>query len=368
MNISSLIHLFIASRAHTNAFALQKISFGTLKLNASVTTAVPDVVAPFKWNWIVEVASIGFLILFLINYIVGRKANEKIASTFARTYRDLFASEFTIVGVNGAVLVKESQHTFRLNGTGRSFVKGIQANLRLQRRHDLVGLLYSRFWSPARDLVDIQVAMNDDALDSIVFALTKNRDAREVAKDFADLALYTKSVKIPQDGPKSDATLDGDVWTALAESKEITTLVLDSATRATLNKFKDSVRLVHVTDQYSGHKEYKKVLHIVFYLPPVERMEELRTLMKMTFHLIDHVAKLQLPVAVKQTIEKARAKVVSEEKKEELEAAKEKREQEKLEKRREKMKNMDANERADFEEKERQRKMNKRMKKMSVKA
>mgnify|MGYP006983776102 FL=1 len=39
----------------------------------------------------------------------------------------------------------------------------------------------------------------------------------------------------------------------------------------------------------------------------------------------------------------------------------------KLEKRREQMKNMDANERAAFEEKERQRKMNKKMKKMTVK-
>lgn len=305
---------------------------------------------------------------FLITYITGRKSNEKIASTFARTFRELFASEFTVVGVNGAVLVKESQHTFRMNGTGRAFVKGIQVNLRLERRHDLVGRLYSRFWAPARDLVDIRVAMNDDALDSVVFALTKNREAREVQKEFADISSYTKSVKIAQETPKSDATLDTDIWTAFAEAKELTTLVLDSATRATLNKYKDAVRLVHITDQYDGHKEYKKVLHVVLYLPPLDRMEELRTLLRMVFHLVDHVAKFQIPANIKQGIEKARTKVMSEEKKEELELAQEKREEEKLQKRREKMKNMDANERADFEEKERQRKMNKRMKKLSVKA
>lgn len=313
-------------------------------------------------------SAIAFLIVFFTTYLMGRKENEQIASTFARTFRDLFGSEFSTLGVNGAVLIKESQHTFRMNGTGRAFVKGIQANLRLQRRHDIVGRLYSRFWSPARDLLDIQVAMNDDALDTIVFALTKNRDAREVSKDFADLALYTKSVKIAQEAPKTDASLDSDVWTVLAEAKELTPLVLDQATRATLNKYKDVVRLVHISDQYAGHKEYKKVLHVVFYLPALDRMEDLRTLIKMVFHLIDHVAKFQVPANIKQGIEKARSKVVSEEKKEEMEAAQEKREQEKLEKRREKMKNMDANERSDFEEKERQRKMNKRIKKMSVKA
>lgn len=308
------------------------------------------------------------MVAFLVTYITGRKSNEKIASTFARTFRDMFASEFTTVGVNGAVLVKESQHTFRMNGTGRAYVKGIQANLRLQRRHDLVGRLYSRFWSPARDLLDIQIAMNDDALDTIVFALTKNREAREVQKEFSDISSYTKSVKIPQETPKSDSTLDADMWTAYAEAKELTNAILDAPTRATLNKYKDAVRLVHITDQYAGHKEYKKVLHIVFYLPPLDRMEELRTLLRMVFHLVDHVAKFQLPANIKQGIEKARSKVMSEEKKEELEAAQEKRDQEKLDKRREKMKGMDANERADFEEKERQRKMNKRMKKMSIKA
>lgn len=322
--------------------------------------------APFAYNWVVEVCAIAFLICFLVTYIVGRKANEKIASTFARTYRDLFTSEFTVVGVNGAILVKESQHTFRLNATGRSFVKGIQANLRLERRHDLVGRLYNKFWAPARDMLDIQVAMNDDALEPIVFALVKNRDARDVAKEFSDIGAYTKSVKLAQDTNNKDATLDTGVWTALAESKEITNLVLDAATRATLNKYKDHVRLIHITDQYPAHKEYKKVLHLVFYLPEIDKLEEIKTLVKLVFHMIDHTAKLSLPPALKQSIEKARSKVVTEDQKEAMEQRKEELEQEKLEKRREKMKNMDANERAEFEEKERQRKFNKRVKKISV--
>jgi len=323
---------------------------------------------PLAYNYLVEIGSTVFLVLFAINYMIGRKTNESIASVFARTYRDIFSSEFSVVGTNGAVLVKESQHTFRLNATGRANVQGVQVNLRLSRRHDLLARLYNQFWTSGRDLVDIQIAMNEDALDTIVFALAKNRDARDITKAFPDLSGFTKSVKIPQESPKTEATLDSAVWTAMAEAKEIVPLLFDASTRTILNRYKDQVRLVHITDQYSEHKEYKKVLQLVFYLPPVERMEELRTLLKMTFHLADTLAKTKVPPTVKQAIEKARAKVLTDEQKEAIEQRKEELEKQKLEKRREKMKNMDANERADFEEKERLRKMNKRMKKVAIKA
>jgi hypothetical protein len=216
-------------------------------------------------------------------------------------------------------------------------------------------------------MLDIQVALNNETIDTLVFALCKNRDARSISKDFADLSSYTKTYKIPQETPKTEANLDSEVWTAMGEAKELFSSILDQATRTTLNRHKDAVRLIHVTDQYSEHKEYKKVLHVVFYLPEIEKLEELRTLILMTFHLIDQLAKVKIPSATKLAIEKSRSKVVTDEKKEELEAKREELEQKKLEKRREKMKNMDANERADFEEKERQRKMNKRMKKMTVK-
>ena len=315
-----------------------------------------------------EIGSSIFLVAFAVNYMIGRKTNEKVASTFARTFRDLFSSEFSVVGTNGAVLVKESQHTFRLNATGRAYVQGIQVNLRLARRHDLLARLYNQFWVPGRDLVDIQIAMNEEHMESIVFGLSKNRDAREITKAFPDLSAYTKSIKIPQDQPKTEATLDASVWTAMAEVKEILPLLFDTSSKTILNRYKDYVRLVHITDQYSEHKEYKKVLQLVFYLPPADRIEELRSLLKMTFHLIDTIAKVKLPPQIKQSIEKARSKILTDEQKEAMEQRKEELEKQKLEKRREKMKNMDANERADFEEKEKARKLNKRMKKVAIKA
>ena len=334
----------------------------------AIVKVAPSAPTPLPINYLVEIGSAIFLVLFAVNYVIGRKENEKIASAFARTFRDLFASEFSVVGINGAVLVKESQHTFRLNATGRQNVQGIQANLRLSRRQDLVARIYNKLWAPNPDTLDIQVAMNEDAMDSIVFALTKNRDARALTKEFPDLTAYTKSVKIPQEAPKTEATMDSNLWTAMAESKDVFGILFDHATRVTLNRYKEQIRFVHVTDKYSEHKENKKVLHVVFYLPPIERMEELRTLLKMTFHLIDLVAKAKLSPTTKAAIEKARSKIVTDEQKEKEEQRREEAEQRKIEKRREKMKGMDANAAADFEDKERARKMNKKIKKMSIKA
>lgn len=322
-------------------------------------------VVPFAYNWLVEIAGSAFLVAFGVNYLIGRRTNENLASNFGRTFREMIQSEFAVVGANGALLTKESQHTYRMNASGRKNCQGIQMNVRLRRRQDLLALLYGTFWAPTKDLIDIQIAMNNDTLDSVIFGLAKNRDARDLLKEFPDLQHYTKTLKIPQDVSKGDdANLSTDVWTAYGETKQVLP-ILDAPSRVAINKLKEYVRLIHITDQYE-HKEYKKVLHLIFVLPEPSKVEELRPLLKMTFHLIDQVASFRLLPATKNVVDAERAKVMTEEKKEALEAKKEALEKAQLEKRRAKMANMDANQRAEFEEKERQRKMHKKIKKISI--
>ena len=78
-----------------------------------------------------EIGYVVVLVSYGINYFIGRKANEHIASQWARNYRDIFATQFAQVGLD-ALLVKESAHAFRMQAYGRVHCHGLQANLRVR--------------------------------------------------------------------------------------------------------------------------------------------------------------------------------------------------------------------------------------------
>lgn len=49
----------------------------------------------------------------------------------ATEFKEMFNNEFTSVGENNAILIRESQHTYRMICTGRANCIGLQVNLRV---------------------------------------------------------------------------------------------------------------------------------------------------------------------------------------------------------------------------------------------
>ena len=67
----------------------------------------------------------------------------------------------------GQILVRESRNSFLLYASGRRFCQSLKAKVELQRRQDLLSLVYYRF-EPRDDYVDLEVHMNDASMPPLV--------------------------------------------------------------------------------------------------------------------------------------------------------------------------------------------------------
>lgn len=262
-----------------------------------------------KNNYYMELGFISFLVLYIINYFIGSRKNKQIATAWASEYKDFFKEQFTSVGENNAILIRESQHTYRMICTGRENCIGLQVNLRLNRRYDLVSLIYG-FFSPSSDLVDIQVALDESQMDSFVFALTYSLEGREMIKDLRDIKELTKNNKV--EGLNNQFIVN-------SEFRDATSSILRDTVKSTLNKFKDYVRLIYITDQSIQSTRYKKVARFVYVLPSQDKISELMTLFKMTLYIIDRIKDFKLNPSQKKKASERRFNLTKEERKQALE-------------------------------------------------
>ncbi|XP_049850984.1 uncharacterized protein LOC126324520 [Schistocerca gregaria] len=247
----------------------------------------PDPVpAPTGKNYLFEICMIIFIILYIIRYYIGQHQNESLAIIWMHSCLPLLFEQFSRVGGENATLVKESQSTFRLTCTGRVHCIGLQINLILLSRQDIFSLLYSTFFL-GRDLVTIQVAMNEDALSPFVFAIIKNLDCHMVINSFPNLSSCTKPIKSHYSG------LDDSTWSVLSNCKKVVPQIITSGLKSFLNNFGAFVKLIYITNQYA-HETYKKVLHFIFEMPKKDDMKTMEPILAMVLSLIDLVSKIKV--------------------------------------------------------------------------
>ena len=84
------------------------------------------------------------------------------------------------------VLVKESESVYTLWCTGRQYCEGMLVELRLLKRHDLVSVM-AQMMRPKSELIKITVYMDEDDMDSFVFALLPKKHASKYQKELQDL-------------------------------------------------------------------------------------------------------------------------------------------------------------------------------------
>lgn len=268
---------------------------------------------PVKNNYYMEIGFISFLVVYVINYFIGSRKNKQIATEWAAEFKDLFKEQFTSVGENNAILIRESQHTYRMICTGRANCIGLQVNIRLNRRYDIISMLYG-FFSPSSDLVDIQVALNDSCMDSFVFALTYSMEGREMIKELKDITTLTKNNKV--EGLNNQFVVH-------SEFRDATSILLRDTVKSTLNKHKDLMRLIYITDQSIQNTRYKKVARFVYALPTKDRFNDLMTIFKMTFFIIDRIKDFKLNPSQKKKASERRFDLTKEERKQAIEEKKE---------------------------------------------
>ncbi|CAL8288174.1 unnamed protein product [Boreogadus saida] len=279
-------------------------------------------------SYYMEILMVTGLLAYIMNYIIGKNKNSKLAHTWFNSHRELLESNFSLVGDDGTSkdavstgkLNQENEHIYNLWCSGRVCCEGMLIQLKFLKRQDLLNVL-ARMMRPACDQVQIKVTLNDDDMDTFVFAVGTKKAMAKMQKDMQDLSEFCS------DKPKSGAKYGlPESLAILTEMGEVTDGVMDSKMVHFITTHADKIESIHLSDQFSGPKvmqeegqplklpETKKTLQFTFNVPGMgntspKDMDSLLPLMNMVIYSIDKVKKLRLNREGKQKADRNRARV-----------------------------------------------------------
>lgn len=251
-------------------------------------------------TWVLEITYTSVLVIYAINYLIGRNKNQKIVTAWGNAVQDILTSNFSRFGDHSSfAITKESQHAYSVPCTGRVNCQGAQITLELNKRQDLVSLLMGFVSSPKHDLLTFDVAMEETAA-AFVFAIINKKD-KQALKDNMDigkLAILIKFDPLPN-------------YLIYTDSPEVLGSILTADVVNSLKLYESFVRFIYFSDQSTVTPKYKKVLRCVYRLPTTkEEMPQLGALMRMSLHHIDTIAHIKLSAATISKNEKLRAKLL----------------------------------------------------------
>ncbi|CAG07227.1 unnamed protein product, partial [Tetraodon nigroviridis] len=295
-------------------------------------------------SYYMEILMVTGLLAYIMNYIIGKNKNSRLAQAWFSSHRELLESNFALVGDDGTSkeavstgkLNQENEHIYNLWCSGRVCCEGMLIQLKFLKRQDLLNVL-ARMMRPACDQVQIKVTLNDDDMDTFVFAVGTKKAMARLQKEMQDLgqvAFVTQWCVVvdPQsefcgDKPKSGAKYSlPDSLAILSEMGEVTDGVMDNKMVHYITNHADKIESIHFSDQFSGPKvmqeegqplklpETKKTLLFTFNVPGTgntspKDMDSLLPLMNMVIYSIDKVKKLRLNREGKQKADRNRARV-----------------------------------------------------------
>ncbi|KAK2499174.1 hypothetical protein MC885_015738, partial [Smutsia gigantea] len=264
---------------------------------------IVDVPAHLQNSWesyYLEILMVTGLLAYIMNYIIGKNKNSRLAQAWFNTHRELLESNFALVGDDGTnkeaastgKLNQENEHIYNLWCSGRVCCEGMLIQLRFLKRQDLLNVL-ARMMRPVSDQVS----------------------------------------EFCSDKPKSGAKYGlPDHLAILSEMGEVTEGMMDTKMVHFLTHYADKIESVHFSDQFSGPKimqelffydregqplklpDTKRTLLFTFNVPGSgntypKDMEALLPLMNMVIYSIDKAKKFRLNREGKQKADKNRARV-----------------------------------------------------------
>jgi len=284
-----------------------------------------------RTNWdsfVIEMLMCGGLLVYFINFFIGKSKNYKLATAWLNSQRNIFESNFSIVGddgsgteVNSGILMKESENVYSLWCSGRTCVEGMLCELKFLKRQCLVATLANIMRPGKSDQLLIRAKFNKDDMDTFVMAVGNKKSVTKMSKDLNDLNTFCSEKK---NGEKIGLTTN---FAILSEISEATSAVLDNKVVAVLAKYEDMVDSIHITDQFSGTKastddnaakpnpvEVSKEIRCIFNVPgkgkpKPEDMESLKSMLQLVFHLIDKVKRIRLSKDSKKKADQNRTKI-----------------------------------------------------------
>ncbi|CAF0940648.1 unnamed protein product [Adineta ricciae] len=235
---------------------------------ASATSATPDLkiaevpanLTGNRWEaYQCEAVMIIALLAYLINFLIGRAKNARLATTVYHAQRDLLDRNFALVGDDGQTrntetddqvnqMQKESDHLYILWCSGRVAIESMLIELRLVKRQCAFNSLAAIIKS-INDTLVYTIDFNKDDMETFVFCLAKKRSAVKLHRDMVDLSQFCAERK------SADKKGFPGNYQVLSEIGEASSHITNDQKLAEfLTKYPDAIEYIHISDQYSGMK------------------------------------------------------------------------------------------------------------------
>ncbi|KAK7068568.1 Coiled-coil domain-containing protein 47, partial [Halocaridina rubra] len=287
---------------------------------------IANVPLHLRSNWdsfYLEMLMVAGLLIYFINFIVGKSKNQKLANAWYNSHKSLLQHNFALVGDDGKQSVeteglqKESENVYTLWCSGRTSVEGMLVELKFIKRQDMIGVV-SQLIRPSSDQLLVKVHMED--MDSYVFAMATKKTAARLTKEMTDITTFCPEKKsVEKYGLGSQFVL-------MNELGEVALMILgDPKVTAVMNKYPNTIDFFHFSDKYSGPKQpedtqptklpdVRKALVFGFNFPgrgnpSVEAIENMKPLLQLVFHLTDKLRRFKLSKEGKAKAEKNRCRV-----------------------------------------------------------
>ncbi|KAI8055427.1 hypothetical protein BDF22DRAFT_677091 [Syncephalis plumigaleata] len=319
--------------------------------------------SPSLEDFYIELILCALLICYVFIYQWGKYTNEQIAKTWIKYHLDLFASHFAHVGNDkGHILVKDGPADFLFYASGRIHCQYLRARLQMIPRHDpialLVGLIY-----PQHDRISIEVCMNEDEYDPVVFGVATASKVSAAFKYRYDLSNFTRQIRSP---------LLPDNCYAFTEHGDITTTILDDNVVQVLSTYNNYFEEMYITDQPVKKPETLDImaprLFFNFRMPSSADMQSMIELHELVLYMIDHIPQVaHFRGPVKSKLQQARETALEGIRKALEPSAEEKlskKRQEQRQQEQERLGKMTPEQQRKWEEKEHKRQLKKRQNKM----
>ncbi|XP_014478117.1 PREDICTED: coiled-coil domain-containing protein 47 isoform X2 [Dinoponera quadriceps] len=286
-----------------------------------------------RWDsFYLEILMITGLLVYFINYMVGRSKNARIAEQWLMDQQQVLAENFSLIGHagrssdsnandngSGNGLMKESESQYSLYCSGRVGCDSMLVELKLIKRQDLVAVL-AQLVRPQNDQAHIHMEISKDETDNFVLAIASKRTAMHLVRDMADISVYC-----PEKRPAEKFGLPSG-FCVMSEIAEAASAILDTRVQHLFAKYAPHIDYIHISDQFSGRKQQEDTAQLT--MPEVRRVlmvglnislkgrtcdmetrQKLKILLHFTFYLLDKLRRFKLSKEGKNKADKNRLRV-----------------------------------------------------------
>lgn len=277
----------------------------------------------FRTHWDsywIEMLMLAGLMVYFINFFVGKAKNANLANRWFNTHRALLDDNFVLVGDDGKMdnekngLIKESESLYTLGCSGRTCCEGMLVELKMIKRQDVVSLT-AGLMRAQQDQVHIKIDLTRGIMDTFVFFVGTKRTVTKVFKEYSDLSKYCTQVSKPVTRYNVP-----DGLSILSEIPEATSAILENRVIIALTKYQQYIDYIHISDQFSGpvqqedantlkQPDTKPILWAGFNLPKDGDMEAVKPLLSLIFYLMERLKTYRISKEGKQKADRNRLRV-----------------------------------------------------------